>query len=92
MDKIEKNSLSLLHKLYRYATKIKGSKESFKDLASVMNRKSKTITTDSPDDTSKERKIISYQLYRWFKNNGGKELSPVVKPFDNPKLIKERLE
>ena len=83
VTRIEEDLPGHLHELYRYAIELRGSKASFGELAEVMNVKSLTKNVYI--------KLSSYQLYRWFKSNGGKEISPVEKPKDTPKLILKRL-
>ena len=87
---IEQDSPGALHDLYRYAVKVKGTKATFDELAVVMNEKSTTYFAQSTSSRT-EIHLSAFQVYRWFKNNGGKELSPIEKPLDTPELIKQRL-
>ena len=45
-----------------------------------------------PDETHLTLTLSRLQVNKWFNDNNGKETSPKEKPFDTPKLIKERFE
>ena len=83
---IETKHPGYLHYLYRYASKTHGAKASFATLAAAINLKSR-VPTENRMNVSLTRR----QLNKWFCDNGGKEYSPVEKPFDTPAHRKERL-
>ena len=83
---IETKHPGYLHYLYRYASKTHGAKASFATLAAAINLKSR-VPTENRMNVSLTRR----QLNKWFCDNGGKEYSPVEKPFDNPVHRKKRL-
>ena len=74
-DKIEEEHLGYLHELYRYAITTVGVKATFMEIAEVMNAKSQ-----SPSETRPELNLHYKQVYRWWKANDGKEVSPFEKP------------
>ena len=82
---IETKHPEYLHYLYRYASKTHGAKANFATLAAAINLKSR-VPTESRMNVSLTRR----QLNQWFCDNGGKEYSPVEKPFDTPAHRKER--
>ena len=67
--RIEETYPGYLHYLFRKATKLRGPKAGFGELAVVMNETSH-ITTE-------------FKLDVWFKSNDGKEISPKEKPLDS---------
>jgi hypothetical protein len=64
-----------LHKLWRYAVKIKGSGATFQEFAKTMNEKSA-----APAEERTALNVSSQQLANWFKKNSGKQHSSKEKP------------
>ena len=86
-EKIEKAHPGYLHELYRYATLTKGAMATFQELADCMNSKSATA-----EETRMNITLHSFQLYRWWKKNGGKEKSSIEKPKLTKEHCRQRLE
>lgn len=84
-DKIESDYPGYIREMYRYAEKTIGNQSSFTALAKTMNSKSATIK-DKP--TLQMNKM---KLFRWFKQQGGKEKSPLPKPYLTEDQKKERV-
>ena len=61
VDKIESYHPGYLHYLYRQATKVKGPKAGFAELAFVMNEKRRV-----PSKLRTSTNISRYQLNKWF--------------------------
>lgn len=90
VEKIENDSPSALHDLYRYAINVLGFKASFNELAAAINAKSVSYFADTTYPRTKIQ-ISSFQLYRWWKDSGGNELSPIEKPLYMEMFILRRL-
>lgn len=74
-DKLEVSNPGLTRRLFRLATKELGCQASYQELAQSMNRYALTIA-DAP-----ATRYNTTNVWRWFKQQGGKEKSPMEKPF-----------
>ena len=72
------------HYLFCCARRVKGIKATYQELADEMNVKS-----SSPSDPRPTLSLHRLQLFRWFHENHGKEISPKEKPLDTPELIEK---
>ena len=85
-DTIEKDNPGYLHELCRYALRTKGIRATFDELATSMNAKS-AVESESRPTLS----LHKLQVYRWFRKNGGKEISAKEKPLLTKQHKKDRL-
>eukprot|EP00957_Ditylum_brightwellii_P186137 14171071-Ditylum_brightwellii.AAC.1 len=74
-DEIEDKYPGFIHKMYRYAENVLSNQASVEQLAALMNEKSET-EEGFPTLASKKCTI-----WKWFRNQEGKECSPMEKPF-----------
>jgi len=86
-NNIEHHHPGYIRELYRYAIKTKGSRASFEELANTISEKSA-----APGASQPELAMSEFQLWRWFKQNGGKERSSLEKPLLNDELKRKRLD
>ena len=75
-DKIESEHPGLLRRIFRYAQHAIGNQASFEDIARTMMKKA-----DTDDQGNVKLKLNAFNVYRWFKQYGGKEKSPKEKPY-----------
>ena len=66
------------------ATKEMGCQASYREMAESMNRQALTIASAPPT------KFNTTNVWRWFRQNGGKEKSPLEKPYLTDDQKKER--
>ena len=85
VEKIEKCSPGALHDLYRYAIQVHGHKANFEEITVTMNQKSVSYFQQNTHKRT-EINLSPYQVYRWWKKNGRKDISPIEKPLDTPAL------
>ena len=84
-DKLEKACPGYIRELYRYAERTVSNQASFEDLARTMNSKSNV-----PGEQRPETRFNAMNLYRWFHQHGGKEKSPLEKPYLTKDQMKAR--
>jgi hypothetical protein len=84
---IDRQHPGYLRELFRYATKVKGARASYEELAATMNLKSAAPGEDRPE-VSLSRK----QLRDWFKANNGKEKSTKEKSLLDENMKRRRCE
>jgi len=86
LDLVEQEHPGCLHELFRHSQRVLGCLATFKDLANNMNQKSAVV--------SEERRTLNVdrkQLARWFKQQNGKETSPIEKPLLTEQHKRDRL-
>jgi len=77
-NKLNQTFPGYLHKLFRYAQKVRAPLAIFKDLATTTNDKYATIPNKLTTSISR------LQLNIWFSQQGGKEFTPTSRPLDTP--------
>ena len=85
VDKFEEAHPKMIRKLYRKATAEIGCQASWKEIAVEMNKVA--LTMDGLDEVTK---FNSNNVRLWFKAKGGKEKSPLEKPYLTEDQKKER--
>ena len=86
LDLVEKEHPGYLHELFRHSQRVLGCLATFKDLANNMNQKSAVV--------GEERRTLNMdrkQLAKWFKQQNGKEKSPIEKPLLTEQHKNDRL-
>ena len=86
-DRLEKTHPGYIRQLYRYAEKTVGNQATFQSLANTMNKKS---AVHNRNDGKPLTKFNKWNLWRWFKQQGGAEKSPREKPYLTDDQKKER--
>lgn len=81
--KFEEEHPGKVRELYRYAERTIGNQSSYRELAHCMNEKARV-------DGLGETKFSAKKVWRWFKDQGGKEKSPIEKPLLTEEAKKER--
>ena len=84
-DKLERSHPGYIRELYRYAERTLGGQASFEDLAQTMNNKSEVRAEQRPSTN-----FNTMNLFRWFHQQGGKDKSPIEKPYLTEDQKKER--
>ena len=90
-DKLERQHPGYIHKLFRKAQRELGNQATFNELANKMNRQSRISNNDLPNELP-NTKFNTSNLYRWFNLLGGKQKSPIEKPYLTPDQKKGRLD
>ena len=83
---VEQNNKGYLTYLWHHAIATLGPKATFSELTIAMNKKS--LVQSDPRPTLNLHRI---QVFRWFHDRLGKELSPIEKPLDTPTHIEKRI-
>ena len=86
-EMIETQHPGYLRELFRYAQRTKGAKATFKELADTMNLKS-----EIEGELRSTLSLHSLQVYKWFRQQGGKEHSAKEKPLDTDVHRRNRLQ
>lgn len=75
VDSLEKEHPGYLRELFRYAERVIGTTATWQELAEVVNKKS-----SAPGEERPTLSISRRQLAKWFRMQGGKEVSAIEKP------------